>query len=644
MDLREIFFGWKARRAKAEAAASADAGTDGTDAADAGRVVDYVPPVAATQGDVLRYLLDNPKGITFVHGKAGCGKTYLINEIESSRRGCQVLTPTNFAAALFRNARTIHSFFWKCFDDLEEGYQDPSNLTSEKIAKMKPDLAWVTMLVFDEISMIRADTFEMMDQICRRFKGIDAPFGGIPVVVVGDMFQLPPIVSDEAVYDYLKREYGGIYFFDSHVVKDNMDKIKLFELSESYRHKNDSRFVDLLDAFRKPMTDEKKVELLNALNTRVTDTLPADAVYIASSNEEVNRVNTSCLNKLAGNLREVEAKYKIATRDRSGYVELMHSDLPSKSDIERIIVPSQYDGVFGFKIGARVMLTKSSRISGFSNGDLGTIVGFSGQCFTIALDKGSTILCPNPQDKYKKNLLNEHRYEMEYDAAKHKLARKKPYVQRTTQFPLKLAYAFTIHKSQGQTYDKVILDLNSHIFAPGQLYVALSRARTFDGLFLTKKVIYSDIISDDSIFRFLNKIRLANRSKTPAAVVESQPPTATSRAINDQRCDDFRIYVRINESNESVKDFICHTLDSYKAVFSLGQNDLAMEELLKVIDLVNSSYITDRYESMLQAMRSKQPTSDDCRYNLNAIFEIYTDVVKSPRRQISTANSRYLPR
>ena len=98
----------------------------------------------------------------------------------------------------------------------------------------------------------------------------------------------------------------------------------------------------------------------------------------------------------------------------------------------------------------------------------------------------------------------------------------------------------------------------------------------------------------------------------------------------------------MNEQNESVKDFLCHSLDSYKSVFALGQTELAMEELIKVIDLVNSSYITDRYDDMILAMRSKQPTAVDCRYNLNAIFEIYTDVVKAPRRQLS-ADNKYLP-
>lgn len=275
------------------------------------RVEAYIPPIASTQKEVLDYLLKNPGGITFIHGKAGCGKTYLIKKIESSNHGCQVLTPTNLAASLYKRARTLHSFFWRGFDELEEGFQNPANITPARTCNMANELSKVTMLIFDEISMIRSDTFEMMNQICQKVKDNDLPFGGIPVVVVGDLFQLPPIVSDEAIHNYLMNEYGSIYFFNSHVIQNNLDKIKLFELAKSYRQKNDPEFVRLLDAFRQPLSPDKKVELLESFNARVTSLLPDDAVYIASSNDEVSAINANKLSELPGDLKHNEAVYEI---------------------------------------------------------------------------------------------------------------------------------------------------------------------------------------------------------------------------------------------------------------------------------------------------------------------------------------------
>lgn len=200
--------------------------------------------------------------------------------------------------------------------------------------------------------MVRADLFEMMNQICQKALGSSKPFGGISVVLVGDMFQLPPIVSEEAVYEYLKKEYGGIYFFNSHVVQKELVNIRLFELTKSYRQQNDSEFVKLLDEFRKPMTEKQKVKVIDAINSRVVsadDWLPKDAVYVASSNEEVRKVNTKKLDELSGTKTTIDAVYAIRKRNSDETVTLKHSELPSKEDIHEIIVPSAYDSQLTFK-------------------------------------------------------------------------------------------------------------------------------------------------------------------------------------------------------------------------------------------------------------------------------------------------------
>lgn len=597
----------------------------------------YVEPVGCTQDDVYNYLTNNPKGITFVHGKAGSGKTYIINKVVESVGGCQVLVPTNLAASLYKGARTIHSFFYGALDDLDEGYQNPENLTSLRALPFRPKLACLKLLIIDEISMVRADMFEMMNQICQKAMANNQPFGGIPVVLVGDLFQLPPIVSDKAVFGYLQEVYGGIYFFNSHVIQKEYRSIKLFELAQSYRQQNDSHFVEMLDKFRRPMGVSEKIELMNAINSRVVDTLPNDAVYIASSNEEVRQVNTQKLSNLSGEVKTIDAEYVIRKRDNTETVTLKHSDLPTKEDVQDIVVPSAYDAQLSFKKGARVVICKSCKRWGYINGDFGTIQDFDGEKFTIRLDKnGLNVFVPNPNDRYKSNQMNEYRYEFIYDDEKHKLVRKTPYIQRTTQFPIKLAYAFTIHKAQGQTYDKVIIDLNSHIFAPGQLYVALSRAKTLGGLFLTKPITYSDIISDNSIFDFMNKLRIANRTNTN--VDDSDLEVISSNIISNPLCDNFMSFIDNEGRTSSSKELMLHSLNAYKLLEYHKEYEKTFWELQKLVDLITSTYQTDDYSSLVDCIRHKNYTKEGCQYSLNAIFEIYTDVVKLPMRQCQLDN------
>lgn len=583
---------------------------------------------AISPDEVLAYLKTVPSGITFIHGKAGSGKTTLIRKLDAEIDGCQILVPTNFAASLYKGAKTIHSYFYAALDNLEEGYQNPNALKVEKARLLQFTLRGVRMLIIDEISMVRADLFEMMNRICQIATGKNAPFGGIPLVVVGDLFQLPPIVSDEAVLEYLNKEYGGFYFFDSHIVLKEMRHIKLFELTKSYRQERDPEFVRILDAFRFPMSTKRKLEIMNGINSRVTDRRPEDAVYVASSNEEVCRVNTEKLAGLPGAVTTIEAEYLIQRKDGSGFVSLKHSDLPSTENIREIVVPSAYDSKLQFKKGARVVLCKNSKRFGYINGDFGTILDFDGDHFTIRLAKGPIIYCPNPEDKYRTSQITEYRYDMEYDSTKHQLVRITPYVQRTKQFPVKLAYAFTIHKAQGQTYDKVILDLNSHIFAPGQLYVALSRARSLQGLYLTKPVTYSDIISDESVLDFLSKLRQYN-----GVLTEEVEPSEEHVQIHSGYSDQFAGVVRMEEKSSSAKDCILCALNSYEALIAQGENEKASWELSKIVDIILQTYQTDQ-EYRLRDCLGRQ----DLATALKGILDIYTRVVHCPQKQYQPDN------
>lgn len=586
--------------------------------------VSYIAPIGSTQEEILDYLNNAPKGITFIHGKAGCGKTYLLQKIEKTVQGCAIVTPTNLARSMYKRASTIHSYFYGAFDDLDEGYQNPENLTSRVIgARAIMNIRATKMLIVDEISMVRSDTFEMMNKIFQKVLGKTEPFGGIPIIVVGDMFQLPPVVDDKSIEKYLQKEYGGFYFFHSHVIRDNINAITFFELTKSFRQQNDAAFVQILDAFRQPMDAATKIATLKKINSRVVSDYPSDVVTIASSNEEVRMVNRSRLDALKGDVQKSVAQFSVLKTDKSSHVKFSYEQIDSVNDIFPIEIPSGFEPIFEYKEGAKVMITTSNRKDGYANGDFGYIKCVNNGKAMVTLEKsGMTIVIPQYP-----NQVEDYRYEMEYDEAKHKLVRKTPYVQKTKQLPLKLGYAFTIHKSQGQTYDKVVLDLNSHIFAPGQLYVALSRVKSLQGLFLTKPVTYSDIISDESIFDFLYLLRSKKQLTAKVSKIEMR-----TKFLHDPICENFISFIRQNEKNESSKDFMLHILNGYQSLCAQNCHDMAFDELIKIVNLICDTYITDRYAKMLEKMRfCKLKDFTTCSHTLNAIFEIYTDVVHSPR-------------
>ncbi len=603
------------------------------------RIVPYIPPKNSTQEEIINYLKSNPSQITFIHGKAGCGKTYLLQKIEKEIAGCQILAPTNLVCKLYDNATTLHSFFYGAFDALDEGYQNPSNLTSNvKNSRAALYIKSVKLLVIDEISMVRSDTFEMMNCIFQKILDNNRPFGGVPVVVVGDLFQLPPIVSDDAVNQYLNKEYNGSYFFHSHVIQNNLKTIRLFEMTKSFRQLNDPEYVNILDAFRKPMNASKKVEILEKLNSRVVKDIPKDVIIIASSNDEVRKVNYQELAILSGQVERSVAQLSVSRlSNRKEHVSFAFDKLGEQEDIVPVEIPSNFEPIFEYKKGAKIMLTTSNRRGGYANGDFGIIESIHNDKLTVTLDKsGRTIVIP----EYR-NQIEHYRYEMFYDANRHKLTRVTPYIQKTIQFPLKLAYAFTIHKSQGQTYKRVVLDLNSHIFAPGQLYVALSRVKSLNGLYLTKPLTYSDIISDETIFDFLYTLR----STTSESGGSEKQTIEIKPTKYNPLCENFISFIRMKESNVTTSQFLTHILKGYMNLLNESKFELAFEELNKVVCLVEESYVTTDYATIINSMKNVvQKDEQSCQRFLNAIFEVYTDVVLSPRSKLIDSNKILPPR
>lgn len=582
-------------------------------------------PLNQEQQAVANAILTSRTPITIIQGKAGTGKSYLVKSIVPQLGRVQILCPTNLAKQVYPAASTMHSFFYGEFDDLDEGYQNPkgyNHIRSEQW--FLPRIASVDTFIFDEISMVRSDTFEMMNRICQVAKRSSQPFGGIRVIAVGDMMQLPPIVEEEEVYKYLMNEYGGIYFFDSHIIRKELPNVAFYELHQSERHKTDKEYERILDKFRS--TDLQNDEtLLDVLNTRIVpvNQIPANIPYIASSNAEVHQVNAENLDKLSG--PEYSSRAKIIIKERNSdntltfdYDESYNLDTQKYHEVE---MPSAFDGELKFKVGARVVCTSSKKREGYINGDFGVVTSYDGQYLFVKLDRNGYTVKIGRSDNYK--------YAMEYNADKHTLARKTPYYQRVVQFPVKLAYAFTIHKSQGQTYNNIVLDLRSHIFAPGQLYVALSRAKSLNGLFLTKAIAYSDIIIDRAVTNFLSHF-----SRTEHCSAQS-PVSIQKPAVYDR----MELLIQNNEKTPS-NVVILGTLKSFINTYSKRQYKYAYLELQKIIEAIYAAFDTSKYVNQIASIRNvefsdmERTDKNICDEVLAIVFDIYSHVFMHPRTTV----------
>jgi hypothetical protein len=529
--------------------------------------------LTAEQQEVINACIYNPKPFTIIQGKAGCGKSYLVKEL-LTRLNAVILTPTNMAKSVYHQAQTFHSFFYGELDDLDEGFQDVPNYKYKNNPWVRNKLSTLKAIIFDEISMVRSDYFEMMNKICQNARNDSRPFGGIQIILVGDMFQLPPVVENEETLKYLTNEYGGIYYFNSHIIQNNLSHIKYCELTKSVRQQNDRDFEKMLDSIRTGADLDTSLQVVELLNERVVDIVPNNVITIASSNAEVLRINHEELKRLPGDDIHFPASFVIKHKANGNYTEVSYSNsMRLNGQYENIEIPSSFEAELVLKKGVKVMFTSSNKKEGYINGDMGFVVKISNEEIHIRHEKTENIHVIRKTHKY--------RYKMRYNELTHRLIRDGQYIQKTTQFPIKLAYAFTIHKSQGQTYDKIYFDLESPVFAPGQLYVALSRVKSKNGLYLTKPITIGDIIVDPKIIDFFSHFSTsyANYSASNNSSNLTDTTLMELNQIVDTRKIDIPLRKIIKKTINLSNDLLAHRSYKYAAL-----------ELKKIADLANSYY------------------------------------------------------
>lgn len=413
-------------------------------------------------------LIENSRQNLFITGKAGTGKSTLLDYCYNhSQKNLVLLAPTGVAALNVRG-QTIHRFF---------GF--PVNISVQQIEnkEFKPRAVRIfknmEAVVIDEVSMLRADLLDCIDAFLRLYgPETGRPFGGVQMIFVGDLYQLPPVIGNHE-QEFFALNYASPYFFSAAVFRQI--PLQVIELKKVYRQK-DKDFITLLNHIR---NNRVTGEDIAQLNSRVGAALNGGAedfkISLTTTNRLADEINAQCLDELDGAVYTSEAEIE--------------------GDFGKETYPTAKE--LDFKIGSQIMFLNNDAKNRWVNGSVGRIVGLKERdgrirYVEVRLQAGQRLVAVFP---------------FTWEMFKYKLEGTEiisESVGSFTQYPFKLAWAVTIHKSQGKTFDNVEIDIGTGTFATGQLYVALSRCTSFDGISLKKKILPRHILIDERINEFMS--------------------------------------------------------------------------------------------------------------------------------------------
>ncbi|RKY42646.1 MAG: AAA family ATPase [Candidatus Omnitrophota bacterium] len=413
-------------------------------------------------------LMEKTNKHVFVTGKAGTGKSTLLEYFRSrSKKKIVVLAPTGVAALNVRG-QTIHSFF-----------RFKPDVTIEKIKKRKVRdtsiFKKLDSIVIDEISMVRADLLDCIDYALRKYRNsYSKPFGGVQMIFIGDLYQLPPVVT-RSEKNLFNGYYKGAYFFNANVFQEF--QMEVVELEKIYRQK-DEKFISILNSIRNNTVSDKEIEILNrCVGRKFSKDKKIPVITLTTINKKAKEINDYHLLQLKSKIHIYKARIK--------------------GEFEKQSYPA--DEVLRIAKGAQVMLLNNDSSGRWINGTLGEVIEIENK-----KDKPDTIIVRLEEG----NIVEVIPYEWElfhfvYNEAIDAIETKT--VGKFIQYPLKLAWAVTIHKSQGKTFQRVVIDFSRGTFAPGQAYVALSRCVSLDGISLTRPFKKGYVFTDPEIVNFLTR-------------------------------------------------------------------------------------------------------------------------------------------
>ena len=410
----------------------------------------------------------------FLTGKAGTGKTTLLKEIlNETDKQCLIAAPTG-VAAINAGGMTLHSLFLLPLRAFipevnptfnPDVFCDPSSLVkNQKFRRDKLDLfLQLDMLIIDEISMVRVDLLEMIDHTLRRVRKNASPFGGVQILAIGDLYQLSPVVRHD-VERPLSNYYQGFYFISSPAWQ-KASAITI-ELDKVYRQE-DGHFVNLLNAIRNGQRDQAVIDELNLRYS--PNNIPSEIITLTTHVRQASEINNEKLGALDSSIQKFSAE--------------VNGKFPESSyPVEEVIT---------LKEGAQVMFIRNHPEGLYYNGKIGVITQIKTNSIIVkALDDNQSIVV---------DMVEWTNSKYEVDETTDKIVKNE--IGSFTQYPLRLAWAVTVHKSQGLTFDRVALDV-SKTFAAGQLYVALSRCRSVEGLYLLSKINANNVITNPQIVEY----------------------------------------------------------------------------------------------------------------------------------------------
>jgi hypothetical protein len=405
----------------------------------------------------------------FITGKAGTGKTTFLHQIKKESLKRMVIVAPTGVAAINAKGVTIHSFFQMPFGPILPNQIANTSNQQRKFSKTKIDIIKsLDLIIIDEISMVRADLLDGIDQVMRRYKNRNKVFGGAQVLMIGDLQQLAPVVRPNE-WSLLQQHYETVYFFSSKAYQE-ADVVSI-ELKHIYRQKNED-FITILNEIRNDDLSEKSAKILNKrYNPNFSPSKEEGYITLTTHNNRANLINESELNK-------VKNKSIFFQAEISG--KFNENAFPNSEKLE-------------LKVGAQVMFIKndSSPEKRYFNGKIGIVTDISRETVTVQ--------CANEVDEIvaEKEMWDNINYSINEETKE----LKENIIGSFTQIPLRLAWAITIHKSQGLTFERAIIDAEAS-FAHGQTYVALSRCTSLEGLVLKTPITSNAIINDNTVSVF----------------------------------------------------------------------------------------------------------------------------------------------